>query len=606
MSEIQDLSRQAIKDCNLDSLEKEEKFCGRSISNYLNQVAKKMEDLERTNCSVTIKLLSQISSMSLVADSINKPFKPAYIDFKNGRRTFDLEDISKEHLVFFEKILVDIDNQYLSARLADILWLLLTPRNSTYATIAIDAYTSREINAATWHRGLRLEIERALQLCFQIKDQERLSIIKEKLHKAQSADYPDSKFFNLWIAELMDRLKIDRDIRDDIAERLFILAIKHKDNKDNMAANSYFEFAAKKFKQLSNIGKEVECLIGKARCLENEADSKGMSSNLVANSFYEDALQAFRKIPKQYRESYEVEKKIIEIQKKITSSGKAAIDEMSLLRIESTDISPLAESAINHVKGKQNSYLSLLYLTGLALGPNLDQIIQQTKSSLSESFFSNIFSGRHLSDDGRLVAKTPPLKMEKITENEIDCGDIERQIHQQFSIEMQITVEGMILPALHQICFEHRFTKELLVEICQASSLVPDDRVYLTGSALWLGFEREFGLAIHLLCPQFENIVRVKLKEAGAITSTVDKSGIETENGLSTIMKLPEAERIFGKNLSFEINAVFNNPLGFNARNLVAHGLLNDESASYSVASIYAWWMTLRMVIDSISYKYDN
>lgn len=605
MSKKQELSLEAINDCDLDSLAKEKQFCGSSISSYLNQVAKKMEDLQRTNCSATIKLLSQVSSMCLVPDSINKPFKPAYIDFKNGRRTFDLEDISKEHLIFFAKIFEEINNQYLSARLADILWLLSIPRNSVYAANAIDAYTSREINPTNWLEGLKEEIERALQLCLQIKDQERLSVIKKNLHKAQSIEYADCKFFNLWVAELMDRLKIDRDFREDIATGLFSIATKYKVNKDNMAANSYFELATKKFKQLSNIEKEVECLIGMAQCLENEADSKRVSNNLVANSFYEDALHAFRKIPRKYRESFEIENKIIEIQKKITLSGKAAIDEMSFLKIESTDISELAESAINHVKGKQNSFLSLRYLAGLALGPNLDQITQHTKSLLSESFFSNIFSGRHLSDDGRLVAKTPPLTLEKITENEIECSDIERQIHQQFSIEMQLTVEGMILPALHQICLEHRFTKELLVQICQASSLVPDDRVCLMGSALWLGFEREFGLAIHLLCPQFENIVRVKLKEAGAITSTVDKSGIETENGLSTIMKLSEAETIFGRNLSFEINAVFNNPLGFNARNLVAHGLLNDESATYSVASIYAWWMTLRMIMNSISYKFE-
>ncbi|MEJ5037445.1 DUF4209 domain-containing protein, partial [Acinetobacter johnsonii] len=600
------LSRTAIRDCYFEDLTEEDKYCGRSISNYLNQVAVKMEELGRDNCSNTIKLLSNVSSMYLDANIINAPFKPAYIDYINNRRTFDLEDISKAHIDLFEEIINEVKNKFLYARLADLLWLLKTPRNPSYATKAIDAYISREINHDTWHKGARIEIERALQLCFQINDQERKNIIKEKLYKAHSAVCPESKFFSLWVADLMDRLKIDDDIRKDIGERLINIANIHKDNNDYMAAMPYFELAAKKFKQVSNIDKEVKCLISIAECHENEAETKVENNNLVANSFYEDALQAYRKIPKRHRAKYRVEQKLDEIQQKITSSGKAAIAEMAIIQIESSDISEMINLAINHVSGKSNSYLALLYLAGLSGVPNYSQITKNVKDSLNSSFFSNLFGGRHLSEDGRLIAKTPSLKIEKIVDNDVELESIERQIHQQFSNDMQSIVQGRILPALNQICFEHRFSKELLIEICKLSSLIPDDRSYLMGSALWFGFERDFSIAIHLICPQIENIVRTSLKEAGAITSSIDNSGIETENGLSAIMKLQEAKRLFGEDLCFEINAVFCNPLGFNARNQVAHGLLSDESASYSVGSIYAWWMTLRMIVGSISHKYES
>ena len=51
--------------------------------------------------------------------------------------------------------------------------------------------------------------------------------------------------------------------------------------------------------------------------------------------------------------------------------------------------------------------------------------------------------------------------------------------------------------------------------------------------------------------PQIEHAVRFRLKQADVRTTTLDSSGIETENGLSALMDLQETEQIFGENLSF-------------------------------------------------------
>ncbi|MCL2906808.1 DUF4209 domain-containing protein [Shewanella fodinae] len=147
---------------------------------------------------------------------------------------------------------------------------------------------------------------------------------------------------------------------------------------------------------------------------------------------------------------------------------------------------------------------------------------------------------------------------------------------------------------------EHRFTKDLMATACHYSPIVPQSREQLLGYALWLGFEYEFGAAIHLLCPQLEHMVRLQLKDVGAITSNLDNDGIESECGLSTLMELPEAHELFGEDLTFRLKSIFTDSLGFNLRNEVAHGLLDDNFAR-SVGSIYAWWMVLKLVIRSIA-----
>lgn len=118
-------------------------------------------------------------------------------------------------------------------------------------------------------------------------------------------------------------------------------------------------------------------------------------------------------------------------------------------------------------------------------------------------------------------------------------------------------------------------------------------------SAIWFGFEYEFANSIHLLCLQVENMIRVNLKEAGAQTSNVDRNGIENENGLSTLLDLPEAIEVFDEDLMFEIKAIFTDSLGPNLRNEVAHGLLNDDS-NQNYSCVYGWWMILKLIIRSI------
>ena len=63
-------------------------------------------------------------------------------------------------------------------------------------------------------------------------------------------------------------------------------------------------------------------------------------------------------------------------------------------------------------------------------------------------------------------------------------------------------------------------------------------------------------------------------------------------------MALPEAEKIFGANLSFEIRALFCDAFGPNLRNELAHGMLDDE-ACQSIFSVYAWWFGLRLIFNT-------
>uniref|UniRef100_UPI001C0778E4 hypothetical protein n=1 Tax=Acinetobacter junii TaxID=40215 RepID=UPI001C0778E4 len=63
-------------------------------------------------------------------------------------------------------------------------------------------------------------MSRAIQLSLQLKDYDRLDSIKAKLFSAFLFEYSDLKYMNIWIADLMHKMKIDNDFAQDVAESL--------------------------------------------------------------------------------------------------------------------------------------------------------------------------------------------------------------------------------------------------------------------------------------------------------------------------------------------------------------------------------------------------
>lgn len=570
-----------------------------SVMRCLQKYSKSLLEQGKKEHSEALDLLARSASMMLVPNSINAPFKAYLQDFRVGRRSALPDDFTPEELAFFEEILNDVREPWLKARLADLLWLLRKPKKPEHAKAAIDSYVSQPIDDETWHRDVNDCWERAARLCMQIRDFERLNVIKRQLFSAFCSEYPRSKFMTLWIADLLDNLKVDSDFIEEIAASLHEKAKDLLRYGDFHSVRSYLELASKKYLQCGDENGWLESLIAIAESFELEADSRSSESNMVANSFYEHAIQAYRRIPTKHRATYGVEEKIISIRDKIVVSGKASLDEMGMVKTSGIDISGMVKQSIDHVTGKRSSEEALMYFTGLFSGPKYKDLSESAKKIMQKSLFGSLFGSRHMSSDGRVIAKTPAMNWGAGEDDPANQAALHRQIQQQLSIQIQLVVEGRILPALGQLLMEHRITKELLVVACHHSPIVPQSREQLLGYALWLGFEYEFGAAIHLLCPQVEHIVRSQLKEAGAHTSNIDREGIENENGLSTLLDMEESLTLFGENLTFEIKSIFTDALGFNLRNEVAHGLLDDNTSS-SIHTIYAWWMILRLVIRSL------
>lgn len=201
---------------------------------------------------------------------------------------------------------------------------------------------------------------------------------------------------------------------------------------------------------------------------------------------------------------------------------------------------------------------------------------------------------------GRVTYAADGRKVAVVDGGEVGDPDAAEQwsaVLRTFIIRVDLATQACIAPALDVISSEHRYDMALLRRLCWDSPTVPQGHVDLWARGLWHGLRGDFPSAVSVLIPQLEQFLRVTLKGLGVNTVTTDPTtAVEMEKGLGALLAMDETAEFLGEDPRLELRALLIEQEGANLRNDTAHGLLTDGAASSS-ASIYAWWLVLRLVV---------
>jgi len=569
-----------------------------SMWQAFSSVARKASEDSRPSHGKALWLLADACSMMLSPKSLNEPFKPFMV--MEGRRSVIPDDLSESDIAFYAEIVGAIDDAWLKARVADLVWLKQRPRDVRFALAAIDAYRLIPLDAETWVRGGHECWERAISLARMLKAgaEARLIEMEAVILNAFNTAAKESGFFALWLAELMDTYSLGRTHSAAIAQKLNVLAVEFDGAGDLHRSREFFDAASRWFDRSGDEAKSAEMTVAVAEGWVKEAIARVSSdqpSHMVAASFYEKAIQIYRSIPRSLRAIHKGDERIAELHRRMSDAGEKSLDELGAVKTPGVDISELVANARKSVAGKSVQD-ALFSFANIYQGARVDQVRTAAEKILQQSIFRRLAGSTHLSRDGRVIAKQPAVGFDNAPAS--DDPALWAQMVHDYQILINIVVHGNIWPAHEVLLQEHRLREDDFIGLASQSPIVPRGRERLFGKALYAGFDRDFTVSIHLLAPQIEHMVRFHLKSAGVKTTNLDIDGIENENGLSTLMGLPETETVFGKDLSFEIKALFCDALGPNLRNELAHGLLDDDSFQ-SIHAIYAWWMGLRLVFNT-------
>lgn len=543
-------------------------------------------------------LLSDACSMMLFPDNRNDPFKPFAVF--HDRRSAIVDDFSVEDISFFSEIVSEVTDIRLKARLADLAWLKAQKKDLNNALTAIDSYRQIPLDTETWVRGGRECWYRAISLAAMLRGGagDRVQEMERDIQQAFDSSSESNGYLALWLTDLMANFGLGKSNAENIAAKLELLARDFESGGDLHRARDYFDTSAQWYASIGEKSKSVEMTVCHAEAYVKEAIARTATedpSNMVAAGYYEKAIQLLRTIPKAERPPLKIDERIAELHKSLNDAGQSSLNEMRAISTPGEDIAQIVENAKTSVSGK-SPIDALRAFANLSRGMCISEMQETAIEQLKQYPISSLFGGTYMSRDGRVIAKTNGISPTDALDG--NHPNVQSSIMQNHGIHLTLIVQGYVLPALEILYLEHRLREVDFLSIIKQSPIVPPGRDVLFAKGLYAGFDHDFVSAIHILAPQIEHMVRYHLKNAGAKTSTLDSCGIENENGLSTLVGLTEMSTVFGDDLSFEIKALFCDPLGANLRNELAHGLM-DQNACNSLHVVYAWWFTLKLVFNA-------
>jgi Domain of unknown function (DUF4209) len=502
-------------------------------------------------------------------------------------------------LALLTQISEEADDALLQARLADLAWLLTKPRSVTYALRAVDAYRRVPLEVKSWGWGGRECWARAVALALMLRAaaMDRLEKMETALIARLMRANEGDGYLPMWIADLLHANHLGLSSAAQIVSKLEAIAGALQVNGELPRSRDMFQTSAKWAKRAKDDDGFARLTVHESETWVQEAVLRASSTrpgNSIAATFLENAIKTYRTIPRALRNAYSVDDRIAELHRRMRAAAESSLSEMAVLSSGPIDLTEAAETAQKAVRGKPAAQ-ALLAFVNLPSGILRNKLRMQAQESLTQHPLRALFASTHMSRDGRVVAKLAAVGPEPSAEYE---AALWAEMISSYSLRIAITVQGLIWPALETLNLEHRFREADFVSLAAQSPVVPEGRERLFGKALFLGYDRDYVGALHILVPQIEHMVRTHLRLRGFRTSTLSDNGIETENGLSTLIDIPDVTAIFGEDLAFELRALFCDSLGPNLRNEVAHGLLDDQ-ACHSAPSIYAWWITLKLVYNT-------
>lgn len=585
-AKVNDISASAEKDIPLVALQS---AFAKASREALENASKEVHQI--------LELMAEVLFLKFAPENRSMPF--AYSAFRpNGEATV-LDMFTDRDFAFFEVILPEIESPLLRSRIADLVWLKKRS-GAEMGLQALDAYSSVSLEPRAWFNTTKACYTRAIDLAIMLKTAagDRLEEIKTALFAAFQASDTSDAFFGGSLAEfIIEKGLADAAETDILVSHLDTLAHEFQVQNDCHAVRIYREAARKCYiyKDDKLKAAEMRSLEAEAWVVEAEARMVGEDRSFTAAaSCFENAVKLLMGIPRREREALNLNDKIVELRGKMAEMSSRAPEEMQRFSTP-INLDNMIARATRAVKGKPLNE-ALYEFSNLWAPPSKEYLQKEALEILQVSLIRAVSTQMSYTDDGRLVATCPGLAFADTEEEFLQKNTalIRSQMVEVYRHRIQIAVAGYIIPALNILHEEHAPDKSVFISLAHQSPIVPPGRSVVFGSGLYAGYERDFVSAIHLLVPQVENLVRFQMKNAGEITTSPQK-GVWQEVGLSNLMDRESiAEKIFGADFAFEINALFCNPFGANLRNEVAHGLVTEYGLQ-SADVVYAWWLCLSM-----------
>lgn len=555
-----------------------------SLSASFGQKRKEAEEKGDKDLESYARILGGIFSMYFQFTH-GKPFGP-HAQWPNGSHTTLPEDLANIELDKLEKIVKISDNAQFNARIYDVLWI----RRKEYlnAKKALKAYLQlvNENKDECWVSRSKW-LKRATQIAMELggKAQER-DIVKAKLFELFEVSRKNC--FNskqdYWPASLLEILLKNKLIDDweEFGDKAVEIAKGFSISAGCDAPRKYYKLAAQCYRYGNKPEKGRKAKLAIARHWEDEAKlfqtDQGCDGLNLAHRI-EKAIHAYREVGET--------QKAEELVHKLKEANKIATSQMKVIKTPAIDADPLLKIADNIIGDKKGC--KALEAFSFLLRPfNYDEERKTAEKNLKDHPLQGLFDVHILTEEGNVVAKVPG-----ITDNHEEA--IKAQIIKGYNLGQNLSAATTLKRGIYLILQSGNEWKNDLKEFLTSSNFVPQDRRDIYERAIISGFDGDYLVFAHLIVPQIENSIRMIFAKNKLKITSVTPDGIQQERDLNQLLTDSEAEKIFGKDLVWEMRSLLIEKYGPNFRNRICHGLISSEEVN-SASSIFLLWLTLYLI----------
>ena len=532
-----------------------------------------------------LQLLIVVSNLGL-SDTPRSPFGHAASGtFEDGRpwHTPLPEHLSESHVQALSVMLETISIPVLRARIADVLWHRLTPRNPQHARAAIESYlgvAEGTFDPERWTTSER-HFSRALSIAILLGSEspELRTVIAQAWRFLERLQGVDNLYYTeRLVSQIIETLTPDQTA--SLSQRIRGIIDHSLGIYDFDRARTYLGTAITLASRAHRIDDARRLRLERAETYVLQAAA---SSTEAQRSIF------LRQARTEMLNSGALRERVAEVSAMLDVSQALAVHEMASVTTP-LNVGVTAQHVRDLLRSMEpaEGLWRLAALPILTTRPNARRIAEE---SASQFVFAFGFGHRPVARDGRQEGYIPGSIGSRDEDRERVLASLMR--NNAMYGRMQAVLDA-IEPGRRQLLLNHEYTLTEIDQMISQRPLIPPGHSLLWSKAIHAGLVGEYDIAVHILAPQLESALRAILRGAGEIVY-VTRNEVQSLIPLEAILDHPRLAQIIDDDHIFALDCVLAERLGANIRNHVAHGILTDASSN-SVDSAYVWWLALRLL----------
>lgn len=543
---------------------------------YVSSISRIREAASKALSDTESHILNTIAGAATMYYSEKEcSFAPEFT-FKDGSRSFALEDISESDIEILRSVITVTQSPYLRTKFSHIIWCL--NRDNRYGEIAVKGYIDGfqgSFDPDSW-----VECYEQIRAAYHISSamgkksesfKKTRAVINQKLEQLSGSD---SLFLSLSLLKLIlkEAPKEDLPKYNSIVCSLVTKNLNYTNSKTNLADET-FSVLEQLYRRLKKEEELQEYRIKYASYYEMKAKEQAQNGVYFrAIIMLKKACTLFSKINHE---------KLLELRILLEEWQKVALQEMHVHKYE-IDIKPIYEIVEPMFKGLSQTE-AIIQFGRIAKVYHVEDVKKKLLENQEQSIIASLFGSSLLNEQGQSVQELSSIKEAM----ESDDSDAIKKHMVRYVAEQRSLCDLIPIRISYQFLKEYGpITEDDLDFLVADNAIIPENRKEIIKQGLCWGLNGKLYVAMHILQPQTENLIRNLVKMCGDTVTFLKEDGSEEYKPLSSLFKSEKLRECYNEDILFTLQSIMDDPAGENLRNLNGHGLLEPEMGN-STISLY-------------------